>query len=146
PSGYSVIDLGTLPGESYSIASAVNASGQVAGYSSPGVGGDHYPIQHGFLWQQSIGMTALGTLGGPNSRAVSINKFTQVVGYSSPGLDVDASGQYLYHAFLWQNGAMADLGTLGTGQDSLAKAINGSAQVVGYSETGDINPDGSKVR
>ena len=48
----------------------------------------------------------LGTLGGLGSRALAINGSGQIVGTS-----VTASGQT--HAFLWQEGAMIDLGTLG---------------------------------
>jgi len=36
------------------------------------------------------------------------------------------------HAFVWSNGTMTDLGTLG-GLDSQGVAINGSGEVVGYS-------------
>jgi probable HAF family extracellular repeat protein len=37
------------------------------------------------------------------------------------------------HAFLWENGVMTDLGTLGSGGSSGANAINPAGQVVGYS-------------
>jgi probable HAF family extracellular repeat protein len=40
------------------------------------------------------------------------------------------------HAFLWQNGMMADLGTLG-GRTSHAQGINADGDVVGWSETAD---------
>ena len=55
----------------------------------------------------------------------SINDAGQVVGYC-----------YLYdetHAFLYSNGTMTDLGTLG--EDSYAFGINNAGQVVGYSYT-----------
>src|SRR5262249_1424412 len=38
------------------------------------------------------------------------------------------------HAFLWQDGIMTDLGTLG-GNDSAARAINNSTQIAGWANT-----------
>ena len=51
-------------------------------------------------------MTDLGTLGGPDSRAVAINDLGQVIGWGAA-----ASGET--HAFLWEDGVMTDLGPLG---------------------------------
>ena len=60
-------------------------------------------------------VTDLGTLGAVQSaQAYSINDDGQVVGYAAN------------HAFLWQNGVMTDLGTLG-GNSSGASAINAFA-------------------
>src|SRR5262249_6947509 len=55
------------------------------------------------------------------------NNLGQVVGYS-----YTATGQY--HAFLWQNGIMTDLGTLPGGSYSSAQGINNQGQVAGYSQ------------
>ena len=111
-SAYKITDLGTLPGSTSSIATAINNSGQVVGNS-----GDH-----AFLWQNGV-MTDLGTLpGSTSSTATAINNSGQVVGNSGN------------HAFFWDKGVMTDLGTLpGYTGSVVARAINDSGQVVGAS-------------
>ena len=71
----------------------------------------------------------LGTFGPrwTSGSAAAINERGQVVGTNGT-----AGGKQ--HAFLWQNGKMTDLGTLG-GRDSGASAINAHGQVVGTSLT-----------
>jgi len=65
--------------------------------------------------------------GGPNSRGYRINDSGQIAGQAStPG------GQY--HAFLYNDGKMIDLGTLG-GASSSAYDINESGQIVGNADT-----------
>ena len=125
--GYTITDLGDLGG-GYSYAYGINASGQVVGNSYTSGG-----YQHAFLYSNKT-MTDLGTFSGTpsytsyTSFANGININGQVVGQSTTnGAYTSAS-----HAFLYSNGSMTDLGTLG-GTSSSASGINTSGQVVGNS-------------
>jgi probable HAF family extracellular repeat protein len=76
-------------------------------------------------------VTDLGTLGGPFSQARAINNRGQIVGFS-------LNSDFDLRAFLWQAGAMRDLGTLAgntPGFSSTAFAINPSGAVTGGSDT-----------
>jgi probable HAF family extracellular repeat protein len=114
-----VIDLGTLGGQS-SVAHAVNRDGVVAGQAS--IAGP--PEAHAFSWDGT--MTDLGTLGGNDGNAYGINQRGQVVGLSRL-----AGTCCTVRAFLYENGAMRDLGTLGGSSDSHAYGINAAGVIVG---------------
>jgi probable HAF family extracellular repeat protein len=131
-----MIDLGTLGGAT-SLTRAINDNGQIAGNSQI-AGGPDAP-DHAFLWENGK-MIDLGTLGGPASVASAINNRGQIVGFSTtkPGETGQAPGQGAppppgTHAFLWEQGTMIDLGTLG-GPASRANGINNRGQVVGRSQ------------
>src|SRR5262245_24796014 len=86
----------------------------------------------------SYAVTDLGvTAGFDNSYASGINQAGHVAGYETS----TAGG---LHAFLWRNGAMTDLGTLG-GAISYAFAVNDSDQVVGTSQTGALDANGNPI-
>lgn len=127
-------NLGTLGGESSS-ALAINEQGEIVGRSQVDGG-----FWHAFLWQNGE-MRDLGTLPGwPHSYAVGINDERQVIG-SNWGNAGRYCGERIperrdapTRAFLWQDGEMLDLGTLG-GAHTIAYAINGSGLVVGASQT-----------
>lgn len=80
-------------------------------------------------------VTDLGTLGGAESDARDINELGQVVGWSHTGETAPPPWDFweVIHPFLWENGAMIDLGTLETPEpfDTYATAINDAGQVVG---------------
>ncbi len=78
--------------------------------------------------------TNLGILPGyTSSFATALNDSGQVVGYSQKGTG-GLGGDLTNTAFLYSNGTLTDLGTLG-GADSVATGINASGQIVGYSTT-----------
>jgi probable HAF family extracellular repeat protein len=113
---YHVVDLGTLPGSSNSLAVAINNSGLIAGLSRTATGDEH-----AVLWRNRV-IKDLGTLGGKTSRAQAMNNLGQIVGSSQR-----ADGKV--HAFLWSKGVMTDLGTPG-GTGSSAWGIDREGRVV----------------
>ena len=75
----------------------------------------------------------LGTLGGTYSLAGGLSNTGWVEGYSAV-----ASGDY--HAVLWRNGAIMDLGTLGGPNSDGGWRPSDSGDVAGGSETGAVDP------
>ncbi|MBI4845938.1 MAG: PEP-CTERM sorting domain-containing protein [Candidatus Omnitrophica bacterium] len=124
---YEITDLGTLSGGNTSVATGINNSGQVVGYSATRLD-SYFSYNHAFLWENGI-MKDLGTLADYESWAKGINNSGQVTGMSS----MDIRGPL--YAFSWENGTMRGLGTLG-GNSSFGTGINDSGQVVGYSNIG----------
>jgi probable HAF family extracellular repeat protein len=125
-----VHDIGTLGGAD-AYAPALNAAGQVAGYSST-VSGD----VHAFRWSKSGGMIDLGTLyNAAGSKALAINGHGQIVGYSDPA-------QEPVQAFVWsESDGMIDLGRLSDGL-AVAQAINDNGMIAGFSDAADGNAHG----
>jgi probable HAF family extracellular repeat protein len=132
-----MVDLGTLPGDSESVAYAINDSGVIVGYSLNRDTG----FERAVKWQRDSGgqwqITPLGTLGGNWSIAWDVNNNGVIVGTSQI-----AAGQY--HGFILQNGTMTDLGTPGfpsTGSYSEAWGLNNAGHVVGYAYRPLFGPD-----
>jgi probable HAF family extracellular repeat protein len=126
-------DLGTLPGGSYSSATAVSSNGTILGDSEIYDPTSPYPYQdHAVLWQNGA-ITDLGALSGWYSYASNVNNNGTVCGWSA--INYTGSGAFTVHAVTWQSSHITDLGTLPGGDNSDASAINNSGLVVGSSET-----------
>jgi probable HAF family extracellular repeat protein len=113
-------DLGTLGGANTTSAwlsetgHAVGKSdvAEICGACAPG---DQKQLHHPFVWKDGA-IQDLGLLPGDTAgSAYSINRYDQIVGRSLPCAQInpdDSCDGPHYHAFLWENGSLADLQSL----------------------------------
>jgi len=141
--GGSLIDLGVLPGGANSQTVAIGAKGLIAGWSENGLVDPliGQPEIVAVLWEGRKAVN-LGTLpGGTESLAAGVNSRGQVAGFSNNDVS-DAFSLVGFptqtRAFLWQNGVVRDLGTLG-GPDAVPNVINELGQIAGFSYTDSTN-------
>jgi probable HAF family extracellular repeat protein len=121
-------------------ASAVNNSGQVAGYAENGIVDSTCPagvtnnrVDLPVMWTKGNAQ-ALPTIGtDPDGVAFGINNQGQAVGYS--GTCTSAN-----YAVLWENGTATPLADLGT-PGAIAYEINGHNQIVGQA----VNSEGTAL-
>ena len=141
-----VTALPVLPGGTNSQTDSMSGNGLIDGWSENGlidpvIG---LPEAHAVLWAKDRQIVDLGTLaGGTESLATSVNNRAQVVGFANNDVPDPFSlvgFPTQTRAFLWQNGAMQDLGTLG-GPDALPNDINDRGQVAGISYTSTLAVD-----
>lgn len=117
------ISLGALPGDTQSLACAINDAGQVVGISY-----NYGELQpHAFSWAAGA-MTPLG-----NFAPRDLNSAGVVVGRRT---FFDAAGLLLEQACRWDAGTLSDLGTLG-GANSEAFSINTTGTIAGQSQLAD---------
>jgi probable HAF family extracellular repeat protein len=133
-----VIDLGTLGGTE-SLGIYVNNANQVIGFSTISTAPDPvgffgFPT-HTFIWQDGQKLD-IGTLGGASAfpgASCGNSPAGVVVGGSTTSITVNPiTGLPDADPFLWQNGKMVDLGTLG-GTNGWAQCANHRGQVIGFS-------------
>jgi probable HAF family extracellular repeat protein len=119
---YTITDL-NVPSDSYRLAHGMNSAGDVVGEYEP-----TNLIFVSAFWYNHGTNTDLGVLAGyMDAYAYGINESGQIAGWC----DSFAGSE---RAFLYSNGVMQNLGTLGTlptGGYSEAYAINNAAQIVG---------------
>jgi probable HAF family extracellular repeat protein len=151
---YSVINLGTLGGTESNGFGGVNNRGWVTGDAN--LAGDQN--EHAVLWRYGV-ITDLGTLGGPNSsvpmavkddrgfvvgvaQIAEVDPLNELWGTTfvcTPSVSCQGS-QNLLRGFVWKNGVMTALPTLG-GNNSGALGVNNLGQIVGAAETANQDPN-----
>ncbi len=133
---YKVIRIGVLPGKTASflpIVRSVNNREHVTGYSF--IAADFFTSKgaltgQGFIWRDRK-LEALPLLSGwPGAFAFGINDRDQVVGTAN---NLDAAGNLIQTAVLWEHEQLINLGALHPGWVSLALDISIFGEVVGAS-------------
>jgi probable HAF family extracellular repeat protein len=117
-SSHVAMDIGTVSPDNASRALALNQLGGVAGVSLPGVGSAFG--NDAFYWNGSSITPFILNRDPFQFDVKGINDLGQIVGR------LNSTG------YVWQNGVLTDLGTLG-GSSSLANSINNAGQIVGRS-------------
>jgi len=96
------------------------------------------PGQFPKLTDLSVLPGALGSArtSGPSAAAINYNNEGEIIGVSDTKFPLANSTQQARHAFLYNSGAMTDLGAIaGQNYNSAASAINDSHEIVGYTNT-----------
>jgi uncharacterized membrane protein len=134
----------------FEYAYGINENGDVAGYAVlqiPSSPLDTAYTEHAVLWRHDGGVTDIGTAGGTWSQALAINASGQIAGKTSlRDGEIDPTGHYIYHAFLYENGAMRVLPVPGV--YSVAEGVSDDGGVLGsyYQAKGDGSVDFSTPR
>ena len=146
---YTITDLPSLGGTN-SRANSINNRTWLAGYSN--LAGNQ--SRHGALWRHGA-LTGLGTLGGPNSAVTwSVKGDSGIVAGIAQTAAPDPLGEawssaafypppnntgFINLGFVWENGTMRALPTLG-GNNGFATGANSRGQIVGWAENSVHDP------
>jgi probable HAF family extracellular repeat protein len=144
PNG-ALINMGLLPGGCFSLPNAINSKGMMVGSGDIGVIDPQTglpELRADFRYKGQV--INMGTFGGTNSLANGINSRGQANGGAENtdpdpwnfGCLLGLPSPTAWHGFVWQNGVLQDLGTLG-GPDSFGLIINEPGQIAGFSFTND---------
>ena len=118
--GGEMLDLGTLPGDTFSAAAAINHAGVIVGVSTRPNASRVFLYANGSM----VGLDELGEQAMSNA----VNDRGQLI---ATAFDY---GDLAWHALLWRNGAVTDLGRLPRGTNSYAYGLNDAGQVVGIGQ------------
>jgi len=134
-----MVALPTLGGNNGQ-ASAINNSGQVAGYAENGIadstcsaGTENFMVDLPVMWTNGNAIPLPTINHDPDGVAFGINDRGQAVGYSGTCIAVN-------HAVVWENNTATALRNLGNPY-AVAYAINGHNQIVGQA----VNSDGTAL-
>ncbi len=111
--------IGSLPGDVKGFARAINAAGQVVGYSYSSTN-----KSHAFVWENGV-ISDLGFASDVISFATGINDSGQIVGGFVP------AGSQAGHPFISQNGTTTDLAAVAGNRSCSLVDINAQGQLVG---------------
>lgn len=128
PKAYQVWEVPPMAGTSVTVAQQINDTEVVTGFGDSAAP----PVRRAFRWQlwtahPPVDMGPVGTL----TMGHALNNTGDIVG--------DFMLNNVSHAFLYRNGVISDLGSLGAGTWTSATGINDAGQVSGYSQVNGAN-------
>ena len=142
---YTITDLGTLPGGSFSTGAAIATTGMVVGGSNAADG-----LEHATVW--SRGAPANIGLADMNSDAYGVNALGLVSGLTEIEAEDPNHENFCAYGttrqcrpFVWQAGRMKLLPLLGGHNATVGDNVNLFGQVPGAAETGQADPTCPKV-
>ncbi|MDR3703743.1 MAG: hypothetical protein P4L56_29105 [Candidatus Sulfopaludibacter sp.] len=142
PPGYTVTDLGTLPGGTFSQASFVSNSGLVTGVATAADG-----TQHSVLWLGGRIIDITPRAKGQNSEAFSFNQWGQASVQAEVATKDPNNENFCAYGsglkclpFLWVYGSMIPLPTLGGNNGSVGN-INNRGLMAGFAENSTRDPE-----